>query len=396
MPLPNCAAQSAIASARSRSSRPPATRMRTSKPSPVCIGRSAPGHQPLRSAARAHAAALSICFENFDRRIAPRNPEAAPARLFETFGHAARGLRIGGDEKGAHALVAARRVEQKIEMPARRGVGQRGIGEEIVERLGDLRRAAMAVAHLAGDPARIDRAAAQHARDLLSERPHRRFAAAASYRRDRARASRRGVRRRRRNRPHARRRRRNRARPAPPCPAHGRKRRRAATRVAERFARFARPRRRRHRHGSSPRDRRRQVRRAPSIRRLRARAPGRRHSARARRRKCAATARRPCATSGLSSRLSLKRRDSLNRLMQQRDLGGEDVAEQARDAQGHVDPRAADHRERQNLVAVHAVRGVVPGGRTPSRAKACAISSPPVRIVALPQRSSTMRRGHSP
>ena len=35
-------------------------------------------------------------------------------------------------------------------------------------------------------------------------------------------------------------------------------------------------------------------------------------------------------------------------------------------------------------------------GRQPMSAKACARSSPPVRMVADPQRSSTMRFGHSP
>ena len=35
-------------------------------------------------------------------------------------------------------------------------------------------------------------------------------------------------------------------------------------------------------------------------------------------------------------------------------------------------------------------------GRQPIRASACARSSPPVRIVALPQMSSTIRRGQSP
>ena len=75
--------------------------------------------------------------------------------------HVARRRTVGADEKRPHLIVAERRVEHEVELLAADGVGQGGEGVEIVERLGDLGRAAMAVAHLAGEPARIGGAAAK-------------------------------------------------------------------------------------------------------------------------------------------------------------------------------------------------------------------------------------------
>ena len=81
-----------------------------------------------------------------------------------------RGRTVGADEERPHGVVAERRVEHQVELRAADGVGQRGEGVEIVERLGDFGGAAMAVAHLPGEPARIGGAAAQRAGDLLLER----------------------------------------------------------------------------------------------------------------------------------------------------------------------------------------------------------------------------------
>ena len=73
------------------------------------------------------------------------------------------------DQKRAHGIVAERGVEHEIELRAVHRVGQRGETIEIVQRLGDFRRAAMAVAHLALKPARIGGASTKRARDLLAQ-----------------------------------------------------------------------------------------------------------------------------------------------------------------------------------------------------------------------------------
>ena len=93
-------------------------------------------------------------------RIAAREPKAAPRRLLENAGHVARGRTIGLDEKRPNRVIAEGRVEHQVELRTPDEVGQRGEGVEIVERLGDFRRAAMSMAHLAGEPARIGGAAA--------------------------------------------------------------------------------------------------------------------------------------------------------------------------------------------------------------------------------------------
>ena len=187
--------------------------------------------------------------------IAARAPKAAPRRLLEHARHVPRGRTVGARrETRAPPRRRASRRTSRSNWRAADGVGQRGEGVEIVERLGDLRRAAMAVAHLAGEPARIGGAAAQRARDLLFERAHLRRRRRASNRDDRARASRRAARPRRRSRLRARRRRRRRARPARAGPARGRTRpRRRPARGTPTRPRGPRP--RRHRRGWSPRDR---------------------------------------------------------------------------------------------------------------------------------------------
>ena len=57
----------------------------------------------------------------------------------------------------------------------------------------------------------------------------------------------------------------------------------------------------------------------------------------------------------------LKRGDGANGGVEQRDLARKDVAEEAGNAQCRVDPRPAQHRQRQHLEAADAVRRRVPG-----------------------------------
>ena len=69
---------------------------------------------------------------------------------------------------------------------------------------------------------------------------------------------------------------------------------------------------------------------------------------------------------GLGQRIVLGRlvegRDAAHRHVEQGDLRLEDVAEQARDAQGHVDARPVEHGQRQDLYAGDAAGGLVPDG----------------------------------
>ena len=57
----------------------------------------------------------------------------------------------------------------------------------------------------------------------------------------------------------------------------------------------------------------------------------------------------------------LERGDSANGGGEERDLARKDVAEEAGNAQGHIDPRPAQHRQRQNLEAADAAGRSVPG-----------------------------------
>ena len=145
------------------------------------------------------------------------------------------------DEEGAHRVVAERGVEHRDRMRRCHRIGQRGEAIEIVQRLGDFRRAAMAVAHLAGEPARIGGASAERRARSPGRGCGLRHRRARRIDDDRAPASRRPRPPRRRNRLHARRRRRSRARPVPASPAHGQRPRRPrpAPKLARRFARFA-------------------------------------------------------------------------------------------------------------------------------------------------------------
>ena len=60
-------------------------------------------------------------------------------------------------------------------------------------------------------------------------------------------------------------------------------------------------------------------------------------------------------------RLLVELGDAPHRHVEQRDLGLEDVAEQAGDAQGHVDARPVEHGQRQDFDAGDPARGLVPG-----------------------------------
>ncbi len=139
-----------------------------------------------------------------------------------------------------------------------------------------------------------------------------------------------------------------------------------------------RPRRRRRRRSRPRRDRRGRGRRrsasrarrsAPAGRRRRRRASSRRRASRRAgaprpgRSPCAASAAssaRTRAASGFSSSGSSSAATARTALVEQLDLGREGVAEEARDAQGDVDPRPVEQAERQDLEAGDPVRGAVP------------------------------------
>ena len=87
-------------------------------------------------------------------------------------GDGARGVRIGVDEKIPHCRRAKGRLEQKLEMLARYRIAQHRESVETVDRPGDFGGAAMAMAHLPGDPARIARAGPHDPGDFLRQRAH--------------------------------------------------------------------------------------------------------------------------------------------------------------------------------------------------------------------------------
>ena len=67
--------------------------------------------------------------------------------------------------------------------------------------------------------------------------------------------------------------------------------------------------------------------------------------------------------------------------------------EETRDSKGYVDPWSIQHIRWQNFKTGHPSRSVVPLRRTPMSARACAMSSPPVRIFEVPHAESTTVRG---
>ena len=104
---------------------------------------------------------------------------------------------------------------------------------------------------------------------------------------------------------------------------------------------------------------------------------------------------RAASTNGLSAGSSRNRATSATALSNNVNCA-EHVTEQARYAERDVDARTAKLGQRFALDPRHAIGSLVPDRPTPSNARAVASSSPPVRSVALPQRSSTMARGHWP
>ena len=267
-------------------------------------------------------------------------------RLIEALGDRGAACGLARDKKVAHVAIAANRIEQQIEMrSATASVGRRE-QIEIVDGLGDLRRAAIAVAHLAREPAGLA-ARPRSARAIsCAQRARLRF-----FGRRRVEMIERGLPpawlRRRRSRPRVRRRRRNRARPGRPCPARGRS---VALRcpVSER-TRLARVARRR---GKARRG---EIGLAEIVAAFPIAASAARARPSRRRPGAAPNMRRPPRRrDGADCRLRLRRRALRppRPPMEQRDLRREHVAEKAGNAQGHVDARPAERR---------------PSGRTRSR-----------------------------
>ena len=106
--------------------------------------------------------------------IAPRMPEATPPRRIEPLGNRGGGLRIFAQQKFAHTGIGDIGVVQEIEQFAGHRAGGFGKRDQAVDGFGKLGGAARAVAHLAGDEARIDRARPHDARQSRRQRPRAR------------------------------------------------------------------------------------------------------------------------------------------------------------------------------------------------------------------------------
>ena len=101
-------------------------------------------------------------------------PQPFAPRCFQPLGNGARSVGVLAHQKVPHAWIAEIGVMHQIEQGTRDFAG--GLGEigEPVDRLGELRRAPRAVAHLAFDEARIDGAAAHDASERRRKRPRAR------------------------------------------------------------------------------------------------------------------------------------------------------------------------------------------------------------------------------
>ena len=99
------------------------------------------------------------------RRLCQK-PRASASSKRSTIARAAFGLAV--DKKIPHRRRAKGRVEEKLEMVACDRIGQHRESKEMIDRLGDFGGAAMAVAHLPGDPARIARPGAHNPGDFLA------------------------------------------------------------------------------------------------------------------------------------------------------------------------------------------------------------------------------------
>ena len=106
--------------------------------------------------------------------VAARMPEAAPPRGIEPLGNRRGGLGIFAQQKVAHLRVGDIGLVQQIEQFAGDRAGRFRKGDQPIDGLGKLGGAARAVAHLAGDEARIDRARAHDARQRRRQRPRAR------------------------------------------------------------------------------------------------------------------------------------------------------------------------------------------------------------------------------
>ncbi len=156
---------------------PPCGLIRTISPSPLCIGRRAPGHQPLTGdgalmastsagAVRAAAAASSSITALRRGTQSPRR-QASCSRA--TIDATAAGLRlsIAPDTERIAEQCRMGQIEQM------RGHSIRCRRERIerIDALRDLGDAAIAMRQHAGDPSGIGEAAAHHARDLFGQSP---------------------------------------------------------------------------------------------------------------------------------------------------------------------------------------------------------------------------------
>ena len=155
---------SSVSARRGRCARARAGRRR------VGIGRSAPGHQPLTQRALMPPR-LSIARESSTLNCAATSRSRAARASSKRSRDAACGAWIGA-RRETRARARRRSVASKQRSKCRLGRRRRSSAAK-AKRLSSVsaisRRAAMAVAHLACDPARIGGAGAQHARDLLAQ-----------------------------------------------------------------------------------------------------------------------------------------------------------------------------------------------------------------------------------
>ena len=103
-------------------------------------------------------------------------PKPAPARRVEPLRDRARRCRILGEQESAHVWIGDIGLVHEVEQLARHRVGGLHEADQAVDGLGELGGAARTVAHLPGDEARVDGAAAHDAGERLAQRPRARAA----------------------------------------------------------------------------------------------------------------------------------------------------------------------------------------------------------------------------
>ena len=164
---------------------PPGGCTRTSRPSPVAIGRRTPGHQPrpARRPPRRSWRGLPPTLARSRRRVDGVAAARATGRAGgpRRTGRGSRGRRPGS-RRAMRLAGRRRRRQRRRRRRSKRGPGHGSRGrrehEERVDGLRELRRAAPAVAELRLDPARIGEAAADEPGDVLVERARLRAAPA--------------------------------------------------------------------------------------------------------------------------------------------------------------------------------------------------------------------------